>query len=53
MQNTKYKAIQPQCGMELQKSKRLALATQSQSFKTMAILITTYTKKTFLGKKLF
>ena len=49
VKNTKYKAIQPFCSMELQRSKRLALAIQSHSFKTTFILITTNN----LGKKSF
>ena len=50
--NTKYKAVQPLFGMELQRSKRPALATQSHSFKTAVILITTNIEKAF-GKKYF
>ena len=49
--STKYKAIQPLFSMELQRSKRLALATQSHSFKTTVILITTNIEKAFFGKK--
>ena len=53
MQNTKYKAIQPLFGMELQRSKRLALATQSHLFKSMVILIITNIEKAFFGKEPF
>ena len=52
VKNTKYKATQALFGMELQRSKRLALATQSHSFKTTVILITTNIEKTIFRKKL-
>ena len=53
VKNNKCKAIQPLFGMELQISKRLALATQSHLFKTTVILVTTNIEKVFFGKKPF
>ena len=57
VRNTKYKAIQPLCGMELQRfNKKETLAqtciahTDTHSFKTTAILITTNIDKTFFSK---
>ena len=58
MKNTRHKAIQPLCGMELQRfnkkeTRRLALPTQSESFKTTVILITANIEKEFSVKNIF
>ena len=53
VKNSKYKAVQPLFGMELQRSTRIALARQSHLFKTTVVLITANIEKAFVRKKYF